>query len=377
MNNAAAATLAAAARDVAPLAAAHAAAADTERRLHPAVAEAIAEAGFARHFAPVGFGPAGTFAELLDAAAVLGEACASAAWVASVTAAAGRLTGYLPPDGREEVWAKGPQTVVAAGLIPAGTARQVPGGWELTGSWPYVSGSDIAQWVIVAARTEAGIRLCAVPRTELVVDDTWFTLGMRGTGSNTVVLDGVRVPDERSVPLDTVVAGAAGPDAAACFHVPLKAGNGLTLAAPLLGTARGAVRRWTELAGGRLAAPAAGVSGATDQGTYEQLLARSDGEVDAAGMLLARVARVADGGAVTAAGTARNTRDCALAADMLATAVDRLLRSAGTRAHAEGEELQRRWRDVTCGAGHNALQFGPAAHLHAAEALTAAAGGAR
>ncbi|MEN8650836.1 hydrolase [Streptomyces sp. 21So2-11] len=362
--------LAEAARTIAPLAAEHAAGADTGRRLHPLVAEAIVDAGFAHHFAPAGLaGTPGTFTELLAAADELGRGCAAAAWVASVTASAGRLTAFLPRSGQEEVWQKGRETVVAAGLMPAGTATPVLGGWRVTGGWPYVSGIEFSHWVLVAARTATAakpeVRVFAVPRTDVAVEDTWFTLGMRGTGSNTVRLDDVMVPAERSVPLGTVVAGAAPAPAAPCHGVPLKAVNGLTLTAPLLGVARGAVRRWSELVGAKLDAGSASVSGATDRGTYEQVLARSDGEIDAAGLLLARVAQMADSGAVSERDTARNVRDCALAAELVTTAVDRLLRSAGTQGHAESEELQRRWRDVTCGAGHNALQFSPAAQLHA------------
>ncbi|GAA2430355.1 acyl-CoA dehydrogenase family protein [Streptomyces macrosporus] len=362
--------LVAAARDAAVPAAEHAAEADAERRLHPAVVEAIVDAGFARHFAPGE--TAGTFAELLEATDVLARACASAGWVASVTASAGRLTAHLPAAGREEVWQKGADTVVAAGLIPAGTAEPVPGGWRVDGRWPYVSGADFAHWVLVAARAgdagTPGTVLVAVPRGDIAVQDTWFTLGMRGTGSNTVVVDGVFVPRDRSVPLDRVVAGEAPEPSAPCHRTPLKAGNGLTLAAPLLGAARGALRRWTELVGGRPGPAAGSVSGAVDQGAYEQVLSRCDGEIDAAGLLLARAARTADSGA-PGPDVARNVRDCALAAELLTTAVDRLLHSAGTRGHAEGEELQRLWRDVTCGAGHNALRFPPAAQLHARSLL--------
>lgn len=369
-HTAPASALAAAARAAAPLAAAHAAEADTDRRLHPEVIEAIVAGGFARHFAPpeVG-GPPGTFADLLAAAAELGTGCPSAAWVASVCASAGRLTGLLPGGGRDEVWAKGDGTVVAAGLIPAGIAAPVSGGWRLTGSWPYVSGSDFADWTLLAARTDAGgqaqVRVFAVPATDYTVRDTWRTVGMRGTGSHTVMTDAALVPAERTVPLDTLVSGASPLESAPCYAVPLKAANGLTLTAPLLGAARGAARRWTELIGDRLTAAPAGVSGGADRSTYEQALARSEGETDAAALLLARAGRVADDGQADEAATARNARDCALAADYLVTAVDRLVRSAGTRAHAEGEELQRRWRDLVCGAGHAALQFAPAARAWA------------
>ncbi|MCQ8774745.1 hydrolase [Streptomyces telluris] len=367
---AAAPTLLEAAVAAAPLAAAHAADAEADRRLSPPVVEAIVAAGFSGHFAPAALGgAAGTFAELLDASAALGEGCASAAWFASVIASAGRLTAYLPREGREGVWAKGPQTVVVAGLMPSGTAERAPGGgWRVTGSWNYVSAVDFSDWTLIAARTGeqgTGVRVLAVPRTDYAISETWQVIGMRGTGSNTVVLDEVLVPDAFTVPLDVLLAGLAPEAEAACHRVPMKAANGVTLAGPLLGATRGALRRWRELVAAKLAAPAGAISGGSDHGTFEQLLARAEGEIDAAGLLLERVARTTDSGAVDGLGTARNGRDCALAAEMLATVSDRLLRSAGTRAQAEGEELQRRWRDVNCGAGHSGLQFPAAAGAYA------------
>ncbi|GHA77915.1 hydrolase [Streptomyces termitum] len=359
-----------AARGMAPLAAAHAPAAEERRRLHPEVAEALTDAGFPHHFAPgpPGHSP-GTFAELVEAVAVLGEECASAAWVASVTASAGRMTAHLPPEGRAAVWEKGPGTVVVAGLMPAGTAERVPGGWRVRGEWAYVSGVDFADWTLVAARTREAdhptVRVLAVPRADHAVVDAWSVVGLRGTGSHTVVLEDVVVPDERSVPLASVLRGDAEGASAPCHRAPLKAGNGLTLAAPLLGAARGALRRWRELTAAKLAAPGGAISGGPDPGPYEQALARAEGELDAVGLLLGRAAGVVDRGAVSGLETARNARDCALAAERLAGVVDGLLRTAGTRGQAEAEPLQRHWRDVNCGAGHSGLQWAPAASAYA------------
>lgn len=359
-----------AARAAVPLLAEHAAEADRERRLAPAVAEAIIEAGFGRHFAPTEpEGSGGTFGDLMAATVALGEGCPSSAWVASVIAGAGRLTAFLPREGREAVWEKGPDTVVTAGLVPAGGAEAVPGGWRVTGEWPYTSGIGFADWTLLAARTEVDgerkIRVCALPGTDYEVKDTWFTMGMRGTGSDTVTVDGAFVPEGRTVALEDLFGGLAPASWAPCFRVPLKAANGLTLTAPMLGASRRALRRWAELVAGKLKGPAAAISGGTDAAIYEQHLARADGEIDAAQLLMERVARTVDTEELDRARTARNARDCALAADILAGAVDRLVRIAGTRAHSEREELQRLWRDVNCGAGHSGLQFAPAASAYA------------
>ncbi|MER7206961.1 acyl-CoA dehydrogenase family protein [Streptosporangium sp. NPDC000239] len=345
-------------RETAAVAAKRAAEAEANRQLTPDVVEAIVHAGFVRHFVPAGYGgAAGGFAELLSAVTQVGEGCASAAWFASLTAGTGRLAAYLPEEGRREVWAEGPHAVIVGGLVQAGTAERVSGGWRVRGQWPYVSGIAHSDWALLCARTERGARFFAVPRAAYGVADTWFNSGMRATGSNTLILDETEVPEARSVALDDLLAGEA-PDArAVCHRVPMKAGNGLTLTAPLLGAARGALRRWSELVRDKLLAPAGAISGGVGRGSYELTLARADGEVDAAALLLRRVAEVADQAPVDALLTARNGRDCALAADLLATAADRLLRSSGSRGQSESEPLQRHWRDVTTGAGHAGLQL--------------------
>ncbi|MFI2212334.1 hydrolase [Streptomyces sp. NPDC020141] len=356
-------------RDVAVLAAKRAAEAETARQLTPDVVGLVIEAGFARHFVPARWGgAAGGFRPLLDAVAELGESCTSTAWFASLAAGVGRLAAHLPPEGRHDLWHEGPDTVVVGALAPSGRAERVPGGWRVRGEWPYVSGVAYSEWALVCALAVTGEkrepRFFAVPRGDYGIADTWFNTGMRATGSNTLTLDDVIVPETRSVPLADLLAGPAEGAEAPCHRVPMKAANGLTLTAPLLGAARGALRHWAALTARRLAGPAAAITGAPERIPYELVLARSEGETDAAGLLLERVASVLDAGGADPVLTARNGRDCALAAELLAGAVDRLMRSSGSRGQSESDEMQRFWRDVVSGSGHSGLQFPAVASAH-------------
>ena len=353
-------------REAAAMAAKHAADAETRRTLNPDVVNLVVRAGFGRHFVPAAHGgAAGTFAELLPAVALLGENCASTAWFASLTAGTGRMAAFLPVEGQREIWARGPDAVVVGALAQTGTAERAGDGWRVRGQWSYVSGIAHSDWALVCAKAESGDghepRFFAVPRDAYSIVDTWFNAGMRATGSNTLVLDVTEVPASRSVALADLFAGCAPDPAAPCHRVPLKAANGLTLTVPLLGAVRGELYRWAELIAGKLRGPAAAISGGVDRAVHELTLARADGEIDAAALLLRRVADVADRGDPGPLLTARNGRDCALAADMLAGVADRLLRSAGSRGQADNEPLQRFWRDVTTGAGHAGLQLPSAA----------------
>jgi len=82
-------------------------------------------------------------------------------------------------------------------------------------------------------------------------------------------------------------------------------------------------------------------------------------------MVLHRVATAADRGVFTELLAARCALDCALAAEMLTTSVERLIRMAGTSAMAEGNALQRAWRDVRSAATHGTLRVSTKAAVYA------------
>lgn len=345
---------------IAKLASDHSPAAEEQRQLHPDVVQAILAAGFARHFVPTRWGGlAGDFVEAAEAVAALGEGCASAAWCASLTASLGRMAAYLPEEGRAEVWADGPDSLIVGALMPAGTADPAPHGWRVSGRWPYVSIIGFSQWALVCATTagENGhARFFLLPRESYASVDTWRSIGMRGTGSNTLVADDVFVPDSRSFPRNDLISGQAPDAAASCHRIPLKAVNGLSFAAPIVGAAKGGWRAWIE----EMTKQARRAPGRIPE-SAEILLARSSGELDAAWLLLERAAEAADREEAGPLNVARASRDCALAADLAVLALNRLFRSAGTSVQQESASMQRFWRDVNSASSHVVLRFESAA----------------
>ncbi|MER5868356.1 acyl-CoA dehydrogenase family protein [Streptomyces sp. NPDC002044] len=364
-----------AARGAAELAGAQAARAEQDRSLSPEVVGAVVAAGFARHFVPRDQGGAGgTFAELAEAVPVIGAVCPSTAWCASIAAGLGRMAGFLPEEGRKEIWQDGPDTLVVGSVSPKGRARREGDGWRLSGTWPYVSLVAHSHWALVLAvapgpggGTER--RILALPRSAYRVERTWSDIGMRATGSDTLVAEEVFVPDTLTFAVDDMMGGRPPAPAEHCHTVPLPAVNGLFFALPMLGAAQGALAHWSAYAVQRLRAQAPGAPG-PGPSFYEETLARTAGETDAARLLLERAAARADAAAeVTALEAARGQRDCALAADLLVGAVERLFRASGTAGHDEGAVLQRLWRDIHSAAGHVVLQFGPSAAVYARHAL--------
>ncbi|MFI6464601.1 hydrolase [Streptomyces sp. NPDC050528] len=374
------------ARDLASLAGKHAADADRERRLHPDVVGAVTDAGFGRHFVPARWGGTeGTFADLLSAVARVGEGCTSAAWVAALAATVPRMAAHLPREGQGEIWSDGPDTLLVGALMPLGRAERAAGGWRLTGTWSYVSGVDFSDWALVCARTEGNgakgngaeengaevPRYFALPREAYTIRDSWFTVGMRGTGSNTLSVDDVYVPDHRVCTRAAVLGGECPDGPATCTRVPLKAVNGLSFAAPVLGATRALLAEWTRWAAPRITATGGGDPRLAENALRHGVLARAAGEVDGAELLLDRTARAADAGPLDPLVTARGGRDCALAAELLLAAADQLFRAAGTSAQVEGSPFERGWRDVSAAVSHLVLRFEPAATAYAQAVLAA------
>ncbi|MCK7625836.1 hydrolase [Streptomyces sp. RS10V-4] len=330
-----------------------AAEADARRRLSPQVAGELLAAGFARHFVPAAHGGAqGTFTDLVGALHDTARACASAAWCGLIYATSGRMAAYLPGEGRAALWADGPDRPIAAALVPGGTATPVAGGWRLTGQWQPLSAIDHADWALVCvpdpAGPPAGPWFMALPRADFTIDDTWFPAGLRGTGSNTLVADGVFVPAGRACRrADLAAPGPAAP-AAPCYRVPLQAVAGLPFAAVAVGVARGALDDWSA---GAAAGPL------RDQESAQLLLARSTADTDAARLLLDRAARAADDVPEAHARAARCALDACHAAQLARTVVSRLFEAAGSAVQQEGSALQRAWRDIHAAASHATLRF--------------------
>ncbi|MGH8879579.1 MAG: acyl-CoA dehydrogenase family protein [Stackebrandtia sp.] len=332
------------------------------RRLDKAVVRAIVDGGFARHFVPTRWGGlAGGFIEASEAVSVLGEGCTSAAWLASIFAYSGRLAAFLPEAAQAEVWAEGADQIIASALVPAGRAEEVPGGWRVHGEWLYISGVDVSDWALVCAPVAGGPTgqpmFFAVPRSDYSVKDTWHTSGLRATMSNTLVVEDVFVPAHRTFPRALLITGLADLTLPVCHRIPLRAAGALAFAVPIIGAATGALKATVA----RQTVKRNGAGRPGGDGPAHLALTRAAGEIDAARMLIERVAACCDEGRFDGTERARHGRDGALATDLAVTAVQRLMRLGGTSGYAEDAPVQRFWRDVSCAATHQALRMEAAA----------------
>ncbi len=142
-----------------------------------------------------------TFSRVIE---ILAEGCAASAWVYAVLAEHQWIIACMSERAQVDIWGDDPLAVAASSLAPRETARTTPGGWRLSGRFPFSSGCLNAQWAIIGARCEdaAGnlaTRYMLIPMSEIEIVDDWEVLGLRGTGSRTLVLDDVFIPTHRSI----------------------------------------------------------------------------------------------------------------------------------------------------------------------------------
>ncbi|MFI6896642.1 acyl-CoA dehydrogenase family protein [Streptomyces sp. NPDC050256] len=342
----------------------HAAEADRTGELDAGVVRALTSAGFARHFVPAKWGGSeGTFTDMTRAAALTGRSCASAAWCGTMFAYSARFCTHLPVEAQEEFWGDTPDTLWVSGLVPSGRTEAVGDGFVLNGRWNYVSGALFADWALLAGpRPGPGTqppRFFAVPRADFTVEQTWDTVGMRGTGSHTVVLSDVTVPAHRTVALAEVAAGVNGVSDRTQHNVPLMAVGGLTCVAPILGSAGGMLEAYAALVADKRGAEQPGVPGG-GTAVNDVALARAAADLDAASFLTERAAAALDAGEARLHGV-RNARDTAHVSRLLVASAQELMRTAGTGGQDAKSPLQRHWRDMSVASTHAALRFERAA----------------
>ncbi|MEN8159767.1 MAG: acyl-CoA dehydrogenase family protein [Myxococcota bacterium] len=190
--------------------------AEAERALPDAAYDAMLDAGLFRMLVPRAFGglelhPVEAY-RVVEAVARIDSA---AAWNLNQSSGVAALAAWLPKDGGQELYARGPDVICAGGFFPPGPSVPIEGGWRLTARTSFVSGCNRAHWFGVPMlevaedasrfdpkREDPPPIVGFVPRDEVDLLDTWRTSGMRGTGSADVSVDDVFVPERRVAHID-------------------------------------------------------------------------------------------------------------------------------------------------------------------------------
>ena len=189
------------ARDLVPFLTEKADETERNRTMLPDVHERLTEAGLFRIMQTPHLGGYGLdLTTQLAVAAELARGCGSTSWIQSLIGNQNSHVSWFTPEAQEEVRATKAPLFTGLVMGPPEIAERVEGGVRLNGRWPYVSGADQATWLMLSARDpdeHARVLTCLMPRTDGQIDDDWYAMGLRGTGSKSVLLDDLFVPDHR------------------------------------------------------------------------------------------------------------------------------------------------------------------------------------
>jgi 3-hydroxy-9,10-secoandrosta-1,3,5(10)-triene-9,17-dione monooxygenase len=355
------AELIAALAQLAPSIAATAAETERQRRLLDANLDAIKATGAFRFFVPKRFGgfeyPLEAF---VDVGLVLGEACASTAWVTTFCMEHNWMLAQFPPQAQQEIFGAQPYVIAPGAISPNGRAQPCEGGYRLSGRWQWGTGVMHADWALLSGIVEGNgeLRLFVVPIEDVEIVDTWYVDGMAGTGSNDMVVRDVLVPAHRSQSIADMSRGRTDGGAwhdSAMYRMPMQPILFLAAGVPAIGAARGALKRFIERAHERVLF-ATRLRQAERSETQIRIGAART-KLDAAELIARRVAAETTrwGLSADACPLADRIRHRSLMAHAVRSARDSvrdLFEASGAGAHAASEPLQRIHRDVHTIAAH-------------------------
>ncbi len=364
------AELVARARALAPVLMERAERTERNRSLLPETADDFRAAGLWRMLQPRDWGGFGLdVATHVEVVAEIARGCASSAWVLSLVSQQNFLASAFPEEARREICGGDGHLVLALTMGPAGRAEPAPGGYRLQGRWPYVSGIDQCTWVALTSfnpeRSEVPKPLSfLVPKESCTTIDDWHVLGLRGTGSKTVVLDGVFVPEHRTVSFAKLARDTPVPEGPTLAGVPIVSLFAMVVAAAAPGIARAAVAAFEERIKTRRNAFMTAV-----QAQYSDAqvgLAQAAARAEAAYLMLMADAedisrRIAAGEHIDVRCRTRYRLNMAEVLRICSETVTALFLSAGTGAVFDSSLLQRHLRDMLTLRSHVAVEPGSSA----------------
>lgn len=371
-------TLADRVRDILPGISARVDEAERIRKVPVQNVDALRETGFFRAFVPAKYGGLEVLpSEFGEASRLLATACPSTAWACGLMAVHAQIVANYSPVLQEEVWGSDPDTLVCSSIAPMGKPTKVDGGIRLSGEFSWSSGSEHAHWIIVGMMMPGSSgapepHFAIVPRSDFEIKDTWFAMGLRGTGSQDISINDVFVPEyrlESVVDLSIGTAAGFGTHDAPVYRLPWQPVFSLNFSAVNLGAGE-ALR---DLYRARLSSRVRAYTGAKVGETAPALmrLAEATHELDAARSLLESDWRAMDSRAnstdpATPDEMAGWRSNQAYVTRLAVRAADRLFDASGGSAVRDENPMQRYWRDLHTGAAHAYSDYDVAAQVYGA-----------
>ena len=368
----------AAARTLAPTLRDRAAETDALRRLPEENVADMRAAGLFRVIQPARCGGwQMDFHAHLDVVEEISAGCGASGWCLGVLQIHSWVAGLLSQQAQDDIYGADQDTLIGAVLNARGEAVRGGNGYRVSGFWPFGSGSEHSQWAILGARVldedgEVADEGCfLIPTSEIEIKDDWRVVGLRGTGSCSLVVKNVDVPTHRFI---SFIDGRAGKTPGGHLHdgtlykAPLAPSLAIALCGPAVGIAEGAINDFIGYVPGRTNPQLRGAA-QIDSPLTHQTVAEAKAQVDAARMLLHRAAddiheAAENGGEMPVEIRARIRMDSAYAVRLCMEAGEAIFLASGGSGLAESNPVQRAWRDLHAINQHALLQLPTNAEIY-------------
>jgi alkylation response protein AidB-like acyl-CoA dehydrogenase len=333
--------------------------AEQQRHMPQPLFEALRDAGLYNMSTPATFG--GDELDHVTTVRVVEELSrldGSVGWNVMIGTGNAIAASCLTETAAVEIFSSNPSTVIAGSLrpVPRNTATPVDGGYRVTGRWTVASGCHQADWMAGAcfvtgsnglltdAEGRPEIRLALWSKADSQILDTWYTTGMRGTGSHDFQTSDVFVPDQRCL-----LVQATGPQKPGVLSLANIAARAAPLVAAVgLGIARAAIDSFEELASAKT--PHAGATTLAQQQTVQERVGQAEALLRAARAYLYQTVGAFSapepGGMRTEAVSAEVRLASAHAAQSAQQAVDLMFTAGGMSSVYSTSRLDRCFRDI-------------------------------
>jgi indole-3-acetate monooxygenase len=282
---------------------------------------------------------------------------ASIAWNAFVANSSSLIAAFLEPEVNQAIFAD-PCSIVSWGPPNESRARAVEGGYRVTGRWDFASGCRQASWlgahchVLEADGTlrlnrfgQPTVRTLLFPAGDATLLDTWQTIGLRGTASDSYCVDDLFVSETfSSTREDPTLRIARGP----LYAFTMQGLYATGVAGVAFGIARAMLSEFITLASRK--APR-GLARLADNAVVQADVARAEARLGSAHAYLietltAIYAHADDVAPIEIADRARVRLACTNAIQGAAEVADFAYKAAGVDAIFPGSPFERRFRDM-------------------------------
>lgn len=355
------------ARGMRDLVRAEAAESERMRTLTGAIVDEMWATGLMSAFSPVAAGGVEpSFSEMIETWIEMAWQDGSFGWIGianlpSTFAAA----AYLPDEGFAEVFTAHDNHVTMGGqFFPNGQGTAVDGGYRLSGSWSFGSGTGHSHYVAAGffpmddgemrwiSEGIPDMQIAVVPREDITFNDGWHVQGLKGTGSYDYSVEDVFVPQRRTFPLFVREPRRGTSPATRMGLMPVTAAGHASWA---LGVAKSMLDDVTELAATKYRM--SDMASLASRQTFQKGLAHHVAAWRAARLLVLDAfttaeAAVAAGEDLTPALRADMRVAAVFATDTARSCAEWAHLVAGTSAIREGSRLERAFRDIYTGTQH-------------------------